>query len=223
MGEAIGQVLAFGVVVGLSPIPIVAVVLILATPRAGANGVAFLLGWLAGLAVVGTIVLLLSSGASASEDGQPATWVSWLKLGLGVILLLLGAKQIRGRPRGDQPGELPKWMRTIDAFAPPRALEFGVLLSAVNPKNLLMTVAAGAAIAQTGVSAGQQAIALAVFIVVGTLGVGAPLVLYLALGERSRKLLDEVKGWMAANNAVIMAVLLLVIGAKLIGDGVSGL
>jgi threonine/homoserine/homoserine lactone efflux protein len=223
MGEAIGQVLAFGVVVGLSPIPIVAVVLILATPRAGANGVAFLLGWLAGLAVVGTIVLLLSSGASASEDGQPATWVSWLKLGLGVILLLLGAKQFRGRPRGDQPGELPKWMRTIDAFAPPRALEFGVLLSAVNPKNLLMTVAAGAAIAQTGVSAGQQAIALAVFIVVGTLGVGAPLVLYLALGERSRKLLDEVKGWMAANNAVIMAVLLLVIGAKLIGDGVSGL
>jgi len=34
--------------------------------------------------------------------------------------------------------------------------------------------------------------------------------------------LDDLKAWMGAHNAAIMAVLLLVIGAKLIGDAVSG-
>src|SRR5690349_10271767 len=84
MNEAIGQVLSFGVGVAVSPLPIVAVVLMLATPRARTNGPAFLLGWIVGLGLVGTIVLLASSGADASEDGAPATWVGVLKLVLGV-------------------------------------------------------------------------------------------------------------------------------------------
>ena len=87
----------------------------------------------------------------------------------------------------------------------------------------LLTVAAAAAAAEAGIDTGQEAIALAVFILIGTLGVGVPVVLYFALGERSRKLLDELKSWMSANNTVIMAVLILVIGAKLLGDGISGL
>ena len=79
-----------------------------------------------------------------------------------------------------------------------------------------------AAIAQTGISGGDQAIALAIFVLIGSLGVIAPLGLYFGLGSRSAKTLEALKSWMAANNAVIMAVMLLVIGAKLLGDGISG-
>jgi threonine/homoserine/homoserine lactone efflux protein len=223
MKEAIGQVLSLAVGVAISPVPIIAVVLMLATPRARANGLAFVLGWIAGLAVVGTIVLLVSSGASASENGQPATWVSVLELVLGALLLMVAVRQWRGSPRAGEHAELPKWMRAIDQFKPGKALGFGVILSAVNPKNLLLTVGAAAAIAQTGASTGAQAVALAVFVIIGTLGVGAPVGLYFALGERSRRALDELRSWMAAHNAAIMAVLMLVIGAKLLGDGLSGL
>jgi predicted negative regulator of RcsB-dependent stress response len=42
------------------------------------------------------------------------------------------------------------------------------------------------------------------------------------MGDRSQELLDRLKTWMARNNGVIMAVLLLVIGVKLIGDAISG-
>jgi threonine/homoserine/homoserine lactone efflux protein len=223
MNDAIGQVLGVGVGVALSPIPIVAVVLMLATPRARSNGPAFLLGWIAGLTIVGAIVPLVSGGADATGDDGPATWVSVLKLVLGALLLALALKQWRGRPRGDEAPPLPKWMQTIDAFQPPKALAMGALLSGVNPKNLLLTVAAATAIAQTGVGGGRQAIALAIFIVVGSLGVGAPVVIYFALGERSQELLDELKAWMIAHNAAIMAAILLVLGAKLIGDGLAGL
>src|SRR4051812_17962707 len=172
MNDAIGQVLSFGVGVALSPLPIIAVVLMLATPRARSNGPAFLLGWLAGLALVGTVVLVVSGGAGATSDDGPATWVSVLKLVLGALALLMALRQWRGRPRADQAAELPAWMRTIDAFSPAKAFGMALLLSAVNPKNLLLTVAAAAAIAQTGAGTSAQVVALAVFVLIGALGVG---------------------------------------------------
>jgi threonine/homoserine/homoserine lactone efflux protein len=223
MGQAIGQILPFAVGVAISPLPIIGVVLILATPHARANGPAFLLGWVLGLAILGAVVLLASSGANASSGGEPAKWVSILKLVLGALLLLAALKQWRGRPRGDEAGQLPKWMQAIDGFGAPKAFGMGAVLATVNPKNGLMTIAAGAAIAQTGIAAGQQAGTLAIFILLASIGVGAPVVMFFALGERSVTLLGELKDWMSGNNAAIMAVLLLVIGAKLIGDGISAL
>jgi threonine/homoserine/homoserine lactone efflux protein len=92
-----------------------------------------------------------------------------LKLVLGALLLLIGLKQWRGRPRGDTDAALPGWMRTVDHFTPGRAVAMGVALSAINPKNLVLTIGAGAAIAQAGLSTGDQAIALAVFVLIGTL------------------------------------------------------
>ena len=223
MADAIGQVLSLGVGVSLSPVPIIAVVLMLGTPRGRVNGPLFVLGWVVGLAVVGTIVLVAAAGADANDAGEPATWVDWLKLGLGVLLLLVAVKQWRGRPRSGDDAALPKWMRTIDKFTPARAFAIAAALSGINPKNLLLTVGAAAAIAQTGVDTADQAIALAVFILVGTLGPALPVVLYFALGTRAKHILDELKLWLAAHNGAIMAVLCLVIGAKLIGDGISGL
>jgi threonine/homoserine/homoserine lactone efflux protein len=223
VGAAIGQVLSLGVGVALSPVPIIAVVLMLGTPRARANGPAFVLGWVIGLSVVGTLVLLAASGADASESGEPATWVNVLELVLGGLLVLVAIKQWRGRPAAGDEAALPKWMQAIDTFAPGKALGMGTLLSAINPKNLLLTVAAASAIAQTGIDTGRQAAALAVFVVIGTLGPGLPVAIYFALGERAKHVLDDLKLWLAAHNAAIMAVLCLVIGAKLIGDAITGL
>lgn len=223
MGEAIGQILSYGVAVALSAFPIIGVVLMLATPRARSNGPALLLGWALGLALVGTIVLLVSGGADASDQGQPADWVSALDLALGVLLLWVAVKEWRGRPRGDEEVTLPKWMKTVDSFTPVKALALGVALSALNPKNLLLSIADAAAIERTDTSAGAQAVALAVYVALGSLGPGTPVVLYFALKERSRHILDGLKLWMERNNTVIMAVICLIFAAKLVGNAISGL
>jgi threonine/homoserine/homoserine lactone efflux protein len=219
MGEAIGQTVPTAVGIAISPLPIVAVVLMLVTPRGRANGAAFVLGWVAGLAIVGAVVLTLASGAGASDEGEPATWVSIVKLVLGLLTLLLGVGLFRSRQRGDS---TPKWMRALDRYTPGKAAGTAVLLSAVNPKNLLLTLAGAAAIAQTGIDAAEQAIAYAVFVVVATIGVASPVVIAVAMGERSDRVLDGLKSWLSENNAVIMAVLLVVIGVKLIGDAIGG-
>jgi Sap, sulfolipid-1-addressing protein len=222
VGAAIGGSLPLAVGVAVSPIPIVAVILMLTTQRARVNGLVFIAGWLAGLAVIGAIALSIAGPADASSSGAPATWVSWLKIVIGAALLLVAALQFRSRPRSGDRVELPKWVARVDEIKPLPAAGLGVVMG-LNPKNLLLAAVAAAAIAQTGISGGEQAIAYAVFALIGTIGVGAPVVIYFAMGVRSEKLLADLKDWLAQHNAVIVAVICLLIGVKLIGDGITGL
>jgi threonine/homoserine/homoserine lactone efflux protein len=223
MAEAIGQMLPAAVGVAISPLPIVAVVLMLVSRRGRANGPAFVVGWVVGLAIVGGIVLAVSSGAGASDSGGPATWLSVVKIALGALLLLVGVREWRGRPRDRSEASMPKWMSALDTFTPVKASGAGALLAGMNPKNMLLAIGGAAAIAGTGIETGEQVVAYALFVLVATAGVGTPVAIALVMGERSRELLDGIKEWMAANNAVIMAVLLLILGVKLVGDGISGL
>ena len=223
MGQAIGQILPIAVGVALSPLPIIAVVLMLTTPRARTNGLSFVLGWLAGLGVIGALVLVVAGPAGASEHGAPATWVSWLKVLLGVLLLVWAVQQFRGRPREGDEVETPAWLGAIERFTAGKSIGVGALLSGANPKNTVLAIGAAATIAQTGIPGVQQAITYAVFAVIGTLGVGAPVVMYYTMGKRSTDVLAALKDWMNRHNAVIMSVLCLVVGTKLIGDAISAL
>jgi threonine/homoserine/homoserine lactone efflux protein len=168
------------------------------------NGLAFMVGWLLGLLLVGVVMFLIASSGGADDGGEPATWVDVLELVFGLLLLLLALKQWRRRLRGDEQAAEPKWMSSVDHFTPAKSSGAGVVLSAANPKNLVLAAAAAAEIAQLGLSSADEVAAYAVFVLVGTIGVAAPVALSLALGDRSGPLLDRLKGWMAAHNAVIM-------------------
>ncbi|WP_217921755.1 GAP family protein [Miltoncostaea oceani] len=222
MGVAIGQSLPFAVGLALSPFPLVAMVLILGAPGGRATGAVFALASVVGVAAVGVVVLLLAGDEAATGSGRPATWVSVLRLAIGLGLVALAASKWRGRPApGDTPA-LPGWMGRIDGLRPGGAAGMGLLLSALNPKNLALAVAGSAAIAQAELPAGSAAVALALFVVVATLGVTAPLAMSVVLGHRGDRVLAAVKDGMVRHNDVILAVLALVIGATLIGDAISG-
>ena len=223
VGDAIGAVLPAAVGVAVSPIPIIAVVLMLTSAKARVNGPAFVLGWLAGLGVVGAIVLLVAGSAGSGSPREPAAWSSWLKLALGLLLLVVAARQFRSRPRAGQEPELPKWMARVDRITPVAAAGFAVALSGANPKNLLLSISAATAIADTGVAGAQQVLAYVVFAVIASLGVGIPVGLYLVMGRACERILAGLKNWMSAYNAVIMAILCLVFAAKLLGEAISGL
>lgn len=221
MGKAIGQGLPFGVAIALSPIAIIAVALMLTTPRGSANAKAFLVGWVTGMAGVGAIVLLLASDADASSRGNPATWVSILKIALGGLLLLVGLKQWRGRGAARDEPRLPAWMETIDKFTVIKSTGVGLFLAAVN--NLVLIVGGAAAIAQTGASTFDQAVALGFFVAVCTTGVGVPVAIFYTVGDRASEMLRNTREWLARENAVITAVLCLIVSAKLFGDAITAL
>lgn len=219
--ETIGDLLPSAVGVALSPVPIIAVILVLGTPKARANGLAFAAGWLIGLIVVSSIVLIVADDA-ADTDGPVSTGVSWIQIIIGGLFLLLAAKQWQGRPREGEEVELPKWMAAVDTFSPRRSLLIGVALSGVNPKNLALTVAAAGSIAQAGLSGSDSAIAVAVFVIIGSLTVAGPVAFYLAAPRRAAASLATVQHFMSRHNAVIMMVVLLILGVKVLGQGLAG-
>ena len=222
MRQAIGNVLPLAIAAGLSPIPIIGVVLMLVTPRASGNSLMFVVGWLAGLAIVGVIGLTIASAAGASDNGAPSNGANTTQIVLGAVLVLMAGRRWRSRPKGDEEPEMPKWMSAVEDFGPLQAAGLGVALSAVNPKNLILTLGAATSIAATNISGADQAIAFAVYALIATIGVAAPVVIYFTMGTRAQPILDNLKTWLGRNNNTILAVILLLIGAKLIGQGVAG-
>lgn len=223
MGEVIGDILPLALGVAISPIPIIAVILMLFAPRAGSTGMGFMIGWVAGIVVAVVVVLLLAGLLGDGSDDEPSTPVSWIRLVLGVLLIVLAAMQWRSRPRPGAEPELPGWMRAIDGFTPAKATGLGFLLSAINPKNLAMAIAAGVAIGGVGLSGGQQTVAVIVYVVIAASTVAIPVVGYAVAADRMRGPLDGLKSWLEANNSAVMAVLLLVIGVAVFGKGLGGL
>jgi hypothetical protein len=112
-------------------------------------------------------------------------------------------------------------MAAIDRLTPPKILGLGLALSAANLKNAPLTVAAGASISSAGIPVPQQIATLAIFVVIASLGLLAPLAAYLIMGERAKSMLSSWKDWAAQHNAAVMAILFFVLGLKLIGDGIS--
>jgi threonine/homoserine/homoserine lactone efflux protein len=223
-GGALGDLLPLALVIALSPIPIVACILMLFSPRGRANGPAFLLGWVVGITVVTVAVRLVTGAAGGSDDpGDGPDLAALIQLGLGALVLGLAVRQWRARPEPGAAVELPGWMAGIDAFSPGRALGLGVLLSAVNPKNLTMAVAAGVSMSEA-IAAGGDPLALEIlFVVLASSSVGALVVYDLLGGDGARRRMEGWRTWLIANNAAVMAALLAVIGLKLLGGGLDGL
>jgi threonine/homoserine/homoserine lactone efflux protein len=222
MGQAVGQMLVFAVGVALSPLPIIAVVLLLTSAQGKASGVAFVLGSVLSTALLGAALLAAGVG-SQSGDGDPSTRTSLLRLALGLILLALAARKWRGRPEPGAEAPMPKWMGAVDRFSPPRAFVAGIVLNVLNPKNLVLIVGGAAAVAAVGATGAEEAGAWVVFTLIAAIGVTTPVVIAFALGDRAAPLLDRLKVWMGRNSGVIMAVILLLIGVKLVGDAIAAL
>ncbi len=146
-----------------------------------------------------------------------------MRVVIGVLFLLMALRQWRGRPRAGDVAATPQWMSLVDTFGAGRSLGLGALLSGVNPKNLALTLAASATIAQAGLSGGETSAAIAVFVVIGSLTVAGPVLYFLAAPSRAAGPLESIKQFMSEHNAVIMMVVLLILGVKVLGQGLGAI
>ena len=221
MGTVIGEVLPLALGILISPIPIIATILMLLAPQARAASVGFMLGWLAGI-VVALVVFVLLSGLIPEQNADASRPVSGVvKIVLGVLMLLIASRQWRGRPHEGEEPPLPGWMAAIDKMTSAKAIGLGFALAAVNPKNLLMAAGAGVLVGTASLSTGEVAVVVAVFTVIAGASVMVPVVGYLVARDAMSGPLQSLRVWLVHNNATVMAVLLLVIGVTLIGKGIG--
>ena len=145
----LGDLLPAALGIALSPPPIIAVVVLLGTPRARITGPAFAFGWILGLAAVVAVASLVFDDAE---------------------------KQV-----------------------------------------------SAASVAETGLDGTSTTIVVAAFVMLcSVITVGAVL-FHLAAPERASTHFATIKQFMADHGAVMTTVILLLLGAKLLGDGISGL
>ncbi|GLI27405.1 membrane protein [Agromyces rhizosphaerae] len=221
MGAVIGSILPLAVGIAISPIPIVAAILMLLSPRAKGTSIGFLAGWIVGISLATTVFTLLSAALPERDEdaSRPVTAVVQLVLGLGLLVVAL--RQWRGRPADGEEPDLPKWMGAIDTMTAVRGLGLGVLLSAVNPKNLLLAAGGGVEIGGAGLDVGAVVVCVVVFTALAASTVAVPVVGYLVASAAMTEPLGRLREWLVQHNASIMAVLLLVLGVVLIGKGVA--
>ncbi|MER7702961.1 GAP family protein [Kitasatospora sp. NPDC097605] len=221
MGDAVGRMLASAAGIAISPMALIATVLLLATPRGRANATAFAAGWTAALTAVAAVVVAFGSwlaGGIAAPD-----WSWWFELAVGALLLLLGGRQWWDRPREGRVHGPPAWMRTVDRSTPARSAALGAALLATDPKNLLLAVAAAVAIGTGGAPVPGKAGAAALLVLIGSLGSLLPLAVHFRGGDRAPRRLEEWKAWAATHNTAILLTLLLTLGTTHLGTALSGL
>ena len=222
MNVVLGEVLTLALVVTISPLNVIPAILVLFTKKPVVNALSFLAGFIAGVAAILGSFVAVAGVVDLSPDADHATWAGPVKFVLGVYLLAAAVRKFRSRPRAGRDASMPKWMGGITAYSPGKSLAAGVALGALNPKNVIVGLAAAVTVASADLSTGQQAAACAIYVVVAVLGVAAPILVMLLLGGRAPEVLDRWEVWLRQNSATVMAVLFLIFGVVLIGQGIGG-
>ena len=223
MVTAIGDILPLAVGVALSPISIIAVILMMVGGRGRLNGPLFVLSWFGGIILLNALVILLAQGHDYSARSGPSLIISMVRVAIGLLLLFVAFRSWRGRPKHGEHAEMPKWIQAVDRFTPMKAFGLGAGLAVFNAKNLPTTVSAATILAQEGLAVMQTIIVVAVFAVIATLGVAAPIAVVWLGGDRAQSILNDWKQWLSDNNAAIMFVLFLYLGLHTLGKGLGGL
>lgn len=221
MTSTVAELLPSAAGVALSPFPIVAVVVVLSAPRGRRNGLAFLVGWLAGLTTL-TVVVAAVAGAVVAE-GEGSRGLAWARVVVGVALLALAAKKWRSRPApGDEPA-VPRWIASLDELSVRKAVGFGLALAGANPKNVALTVAAVTAVSDLGSTDRGRVLVVATYVTLASVTVAGAVLGHLLAGERAAAPLDAAKAFMLQHSTVILVAVLVLLGVMIGGEGLSEL
>lgn len=218
-GSLLATLIPLALVIAVSPLTIIPAVLVLHAPRPRPTSLAFLGGWMLGLTAL-TALFVAGSGLFAGLHQSPPAWASWLRMVLGLALILFGVYQWLTRHGHSEP---PRWMRTFDTITPKRAGITALVLTVVRLEVSLMCLAGGLAIGTSGLGVGGEGVFAAVFIVLSGSTVAIPILGYATAGDRLDEPLTRLKEWMQNNHTAMLAAVLVLIGLMVLYNGISAL
>ncbi|MFN8072462.1 MAG: GAP family protein [Mycobacterium sp.] len=213
------ELIPLGLVIAFSPLSIIPGILVLHTPRPRPTSLAFLAGWVLGIAVItGAFV----GGSDVSNDGLDTkpTWSPYVRIALGAALILFGVYRWIGRHRS---AHNPKWMTAMSSMGPGRAFLTAIVLTVANLKVFAMCAAAGVAIGTAALGRVGAWQAVLIFTALSASSVAIPILGYLFAGEQLDEPLERLKVWMERNHGALVAGILIFIGAALLYKGIHAL
>lgn len=221
MGQALGQLLPIAVAAALSSVPITVMILVLLSPKRKKVALPFLTGSVLGAAALLTLATFAAQLLPDSRPRQPQTAIGVLEILTGATLTLLGARAIRRRPEHEN-AQMSKWVDATGSFGAASSFGIGLALN-VRPKGLLLSAAASLTLRSAALGWEGTALLIAVYTAIATSTVVAPILATLVSPERMEPRLITARDWLTANGSVVTAVIMLVIGAVVLGTGVGHL
>ncbi len=203
----------------LSPLWLIIVLLLLASPGGLAKAAAFVLGMTLTRVVQGVLFSVVF--ASSAEAGNGSTVADTLNLLLGILLLIAAFKKWRKEEDPDEPP--PKWMQSLEQTTALKALGLGALGLAVGPKLWAFTLSALAIINEAQLEQTDAIIAYAAYIVLAQILLILAILISAVAPQGSRAFLQRAITWLTTYNRPISVTVALVFGLMFTWDGVSGL
>lgn len=225
MANLIGELFPLAVALATGPLPIIALMLILASDGARAKGLGFVGGRMAGLAVLVGAALVIASAVDDPDPGHrahPSTVVSIIRISVGVLLVAVAVRMWLRRGIASS-GEPSRLARHVDGASPKGAFGLGLAVTAIDPASLSIGVLVGFDIAAARMGTPVDLAFATAFVLMATVNVTVPLLTYLVGGDAARRKLAGLKDWLQTNEKTVMMVLFVMIGAILIGRGIRDL
>ena len=218
-GSVLAGLLPLALIIAISPLSVIPAVLVLQAPRPRPTSLAFLGGWLLGLAAL-TAAFIAGSGPLSTLHRSEPSWAWWVRVVIGASLVSLGIYlwlTRHGRTHS------PAWMRSFTTITPLRAGLTGLALTVVRVEVLVMCMSAGLAIGTSPLGTVDQWISALFFVAVAASTVAVPVLAYAEAGPRLDNALARLKTWMEQNHAALMAGVLVFIGVMLLHNGLHAL
>ena len=201
------------VAMAVSPLAVLASVLLLTTEGGTAKAGAYAVGWVTAVAVCGALTVWADAHLTTTPGSTTSTASAVLDVVLGVVLVGLA---LRRRARGPAGVGEPGWMGRLDRMSPFVALGFGLFM----PPYVIAVAGANNIVRADGSPGGANVVvAVVVFTVVASLGVLVPFGLAV-VSSRSDEVLGRWRGWLMAHWSELLVWLFVVIGGYLVVKGV---
>ena len=222
MASEFGDVFIAAIAAAISPVPIIAAILILFSAHARRNGILYLSGWVAGMLICIGLVLVLPEDLDFKRGAVLATASAGFRIFIGLLFVVAAVAVWIRRPKQGESHPLPAWTNRIEGLTGLQALLLAIGLAVINPKNLALAFSTIVSIAEAGALPRQARLALALFVFIGSVTIAVPVFYRLIAGKQADAQLQAWKEWLTYNNATVVCVVLLMMGVMIIGKGVGG-
>ena len=224
LGTLLGELAAFGLAIGLSPLHIGLLLLLLLGPRPLQRGGWFVAGWLITAALAVLLLLTVGHGLLLSMD-KGSSHRTGLDLLAAGALLGLGMKELlKKEDVGSAP---PGWTRKLDQFCAmplPLLLAISAALEVVRPDALFLFTKTAGSLLTAGLGTGKELLATGMFSLVSATLLLIPLLtLVLAGPDRVLTLLERGKQWLFAKGDLLVGLVSMALAVYLGWQGIEGL
>lgn len=221
MNSPLIDLFLLGIGIALNPAAIIAIILILTRTRKARTGVVFLAGWVTGLLLLVILPSLIIMEGLRRVMGGSAWLPDWSWFLLGGLFLAAAFLSLQNRARELDLSVEPRWAGLIANGSGGRIFGVGTTLSLASLRNVVLLAAAVALISNASLSPSGVLVAAGVFLLASSLGVLAPLLVYLFGGESAAAWLEAGGAWLQRNLIWVKIIVLAAVGIGMLLHGLS--